>query len=201
MYDTEEEQVEALRHWWAENGKSVIVGLVVGVSAVVGWMGWKDYKVAHAQEASAMYAQVVEKSAFEPDWAEKVQQTLQSDYADTPYADLAALYLAKAFVESAEYEKAATFYQLVLDNDSSIELTHITRLRLARVFKELNKNEQALALLEGVDQGKFSAMYDDLLGDLYVAKKRPEEAKSAYQKAISNGAVKPDWVQMKLDTL
>jgi len=27
MYDTEEEQVEALKRWWQENGTSAIVGL------------------------------------------------------------------------------------------------------------------------------------------------------------------------------
>ena len=34
IYQTEDEQVEALKKWWEENGKSVIFGLCIGVVAI-----------------------------------------------------------------------------------------------------------------------------------------------------------------------
>ena len=39
VYKTEEEQVEAIKKWWNENGKSIIVGIVVGITAIFGWRG------------------------------------------------------------------------------------------------------------------------------------------------------------------
>ena len=39
---TEEEQVEALKSWWKENGKSLIMGVVIAVAAVFGWRGWNQ---------------------------------------------------------------------------------------------------------------------------------------------------------------
>ena len=37
-YETEEQQVEALKDWWAENGRAVIAGVVLGV-VVIGGLG------------------------------------------------------------------------------------------------------------------------------------------------------------------
>ncbi len=31
LYDTEEEQVQAIKEWWKENGKAVIIGAVLGL--------------------------------------------------------------------------------------------------------------------------------------------------------------------------
>ena len=37
VYETEEQQVEAVKKWWKENGVSLIVGVVMGLSAIAGW--------------------------------------------------------------------------------------------------------------------------------------------------------------------
>jgi predicted negative regulator of RcsB-dependent stress response len=31
VYNTEEEQVEAIKKWWNENGKSIITGIIIAV--------------------------------------------------------------------------------------------------------------------------------------------------------------------------
>ena len=36
-YNTEEEQVEALRRWWDENVKSVIAGIILALGVSGGW--------------------------------------------------------------------------------------------------------------------------------------------------------------------
>ena len=40
-YRTEEEQVEALKAWWRENGKSTVVAIAMAVMGVFGWQGWQ----------------------------------------------------------------------------------------------------------------------------------------------------------------
>ena len=40
-YETEEEQIEALKDWWRENGNSLLIGVAVALVAVFGFRGWQ----------------------------------------------------------------------------------------------------------------------------------------------------------------
>ena len=51
-YETEEQQVAALKTWWKENGTSLIVGLFVGVSALFGWRYYAEQNNAKAVQAT-----------------------------------------------------------------------------------------------------------------------------------------------------
>ena len=59
-YETEEQQVEALKNWWKENGTAVITGAALGIAALSGWRGWEWYQEKQAKEASDMFANVQE---------------------------------------------------------------------------------------------------------------------------------------------
>ena len=54
-YLTEEEQVEALKKWWRENGKAIVGGAVLGLALVGGWQAWQSYQKGEAELASAYY--------------------------------------------------------------------------------------------------------------------------------------------------
>ena len=36
-YETEEQQVEAIKKWWKANGNTLIIGAVVGLAGLWGW--------------------------------------------------------------------------------------------------------------------------------------------------------------------
>ena len=59
VYKTEEEQVEAIKKWWNENGKSIIVGIVVGITAIFGWRGYEARTATEAKAASILYEQLI----------------------------------------------------------------------------------------------------------------------------------------------
>jgi predicted negative regulator of RcsB-dependent stress response len=59
---TEEEQVEALKKWWSENGKSLIVTLVVVLTGYFGWNGYQENQRAQGEAASSIYQQLVNKA-------------------------------------------------------------------------------------------------------------------------------------------
>ena len=48
LYDSEEQQVEAIKDWWKENGKAVVLGVVVGLGGLFGWRYYQD-SVVQAQ--------------------------------------------------------------------------------------------------------------------------------------------------------
>ena len=52
---TEEEQVAQLKSWWAENGTTIVVGIVVAVVALGGWRWYDGYSIGQAEAASALY--------------------------------------------------------------------------------------------------------------------------------------------------
>ena len=43
VYNSEEQQVEAIKSWWQENGKSIIAGVVIGFVGLFGWRYYNSY--------------------------------------------------------------------------------------------------------------------------------------------------------------
>ena len=62
-YLNDDEQVEALKNWWKENGKAVILGISLGIGSVIGWQGWDRYKISQNENASVIFS-VMEQQFF-----------------------------------------------------------------------------------------------------------------------------------------
>lgn len=101
-YRTEEEQVEALKAWWRENGKSTLVAIALAVMGVFGWQGWQKQQQADQSTASAIYQNLLTAANGDNGQATLAQiatanhlaDTLKADYTGTTYAHFAALYKA-----------------------------------------------------------------------------------------------------------
>ena len=57
--ESQDQEVEAFQKWWRENGKVVVIGVVAGLSAVIGWNWWLAQEQRKAEVASSMYSEVV----------------------------------------------------------------------------------------------------------------------------------------------
>ena len=206
-YDTEEQQVEAFKKWWKENGNSIIFGLILGFSILAGWRWWQVYTEQQGQIASALYEQVM--ISLEKDNTKKAHQfagKLLSDHSDNPYSVLAALNLARQDVKDGEINSAHARLQWVIDQESDlVGLTHIARLRKARLFlSSEDKIVEAKNLIAGVDVGSFRAAYAELRGDIALKEGNKEEARKAYTEAVGHldlSGEHKQFVQMKLDDL
>ena len=171
-YETEEQQVEAIKKWWNENYKMVIGLAVIGLGSIVGIQQWKQNKQVEAMTASMEYDHILKTLADSPDQQVKKQvDTLLTDYSAYPYAALSAMLEAKKWVDEGKLEDAEKQYQWVIDNSSSNSLKHIARIRLATLMSAQGKNEQALKVL-------------DVKGDILVALNRINEARAAYDQAL-----------------
>ena len=57
---TEEEQIEALKRWWDENGKQVVLAIVLTVGGYFGWQAWTDYVDDQTAAASLVYQEMLD---------------------------------------------------------------------------------------------------------------------------------------------
>lgn len=200
VYKTEEEQVQAIHQWWKDNAVSVIAGIVIGIAVLAGYRYWTDYKQTQSQQASIIYNTVL--SAKE-NKAENVE-ILKNDYSATPYAALAALLIAKDNVDANEIDKAISEFKWVVDNNHDEAVQHIAQQRLARLYLSQGNIESAEALIKGVKAEGFAAAYNEIRGDVNLAKKLPLQAKENYRLALSSlsqGDQRYSIIKMKLDDL
>lgn len=201
VYSTEEEQVQAIQKWWKDNGVSIIVGVIIGIAVIAGYRYWTQHQKSQSQLASEMYSQVLLGAK-----SDKVTLTdsLMKNYSGTPYASLAALLLAKDNVIANEPGKAISLLQWVKDNTKDDAIKHLAQTRLARIYLSQNKIDKAEALVKGEKVAGFSATYNEIRGDIELAKKMPVQAKENYQLALemlSPGDQRYSIIKMKLDDL
>lgn len=189
-YATDEERVDAIKKWWKENGTSLIVGLVIGMSGLFGWNYWKDQQNTVGGQASVVYTGMM--SAIAQGNPEKTQTRateLIGRYSDSPYAIYAAMAMAKIKVEQGDNVAAASQLRWAMDHASIVEMQQISRLRLVRVLAAQEKYDAALAELSRVDtgsRGDFISMYDELRGDILLQQGKKKEAYTAFQSAMNS---------------
>ncbi|GAW85643.1 conserved hypothetical protein [Bathymodiolus platifrons methanotrophic gill symbiont] len=204
IYDTEEEQVAALKDWWKANGTSVITGIVMAVIIVGGWNFWQSYQQDKMSSASSLYEQLIKAGkANKLESVDKIANKLNNAYGSTAYASYALLFQAKAKVEQQDLNAVKELLEKALVTSDDAELKHVARTRLIRVLLALQEYEPGLQIIADVDQsslGGFEAVYEELKGDLYVAMERVGEARTAYQAALTAGQSSP-LLQFKLDDL
>lgn len=203
-FETEEQQVEALKKWWKENARTVIAGTIIGISVISGWRYYVDFQKKHGEYASVLYENILQVNA-KPE-AKNQQQVnvnkLMAEYADTPYASLSALVLAKVQFNSGDMVKAQQNLEWVMKNSNQPELKHLARIRLMRLLSTLQQYDAALKLAEVDYPESFVVMYEELKGDLYVLMKKFDEARSAYDKAIiASSQQAGKWLRLKRDDL
>ncbi len=192
-YRTEEEQVEAIRRWWDENGRSTIISIVLALAAGFGWQAWKNHDQQLGEAASHDYQLLLQHLAVTSaapggDFSEAkdLAEQIKAQYASSGYAQFAALQLAKIAVSSNDMEQAKAQLKWVLNKaPAKSDIADIASLRLARVLASTGDTDQALEILATGTNGAYAASYELARGDIYMQLDRSDEAKAAYLEAKS----------------
>lgn len=201
-YQTEEEQVEAIKKWWKENGKSVVTGVVLGLVVVGGGKGWMEYNRMQAETGSAYYEDFLataEKGEVEQ--AATKTDTMIEEQGVGAYTEFAALGLAKMHYQAGDVDEAISRLQWVVDNAEDEAIKQLAQLRLARVLLDTNALDKAAALSAAVTSGEFAGEFSQIAGDVAVAKGDLVAAKSAYEKALSLGVADENLLRMKITSV
>ncbi len=172
----EHEQSERVRSWLRQNAIGLISGVALGLGAIYGWFWWQDQATAKRTKASDDYQIVVQQLK-----AGKVKeaQAKAAGLKDTSFAALAALDLAKAQVDAGQRDAAITTLRAIDTTDTVI--APVISQRLARLLMDAGKNEEALALTTSLDD----AVGHEVRGDALFAMGRKDQARDAYNKALS----------------
>lgn len=202
---TDQQQAERLRTWLGEHIWYLLGGLVLGLAGLFGWRQWEAQRFGEAEQASALYAEMLEAVRVDRDSrARELADQIVSEHGSSPYADQARLAMARVKLEEGQPQEAAQYLRETMDRSSSEVMVHIARQRLARVLMQQEQPEEALKLLEVPEKSAFAARYHELRGDALYALNRPDEARREYEAALQgaeNGMIDQGFVQAKLNEL
>ena len=161
----EDEELQKLKQWWKKNGNSIIIGIVLGLSGIVGFNGWNSYVQNRSESAAGIYAQL--RKAVEADSVDSVAQLsteLTEDFAATPYSASGALIAAAHQFSSGDVESARKLLNWVLASDSVEPLTQLVS--------------------EG-DQTGFEAFFAELAAEANLQKGSMKAAIENYDRALA----------------
>lgn len=208
---TEEEQVEALKKWWQENGKSLVLGVLLAGAIIFAWKGWQNNQQVKAETAAALYQNLIQAVALAsaPQATEEQKSTaahlagnLKDDFDDTAYARFGALLNARLLLDAGDKDAAIAEFDWVLSQSQDPVMTVVTTMRKARVLASKGDVAAAIALLNGVSSDAFQVSLMELKGDLQLKNNEPVKARESYQQALdlAGDEARPILV-MKLDNL
>jgi len=201
----EQEQVDALKAWWKDNGKWVLVVLVLVVGGYAAMQGWKNYQAKQSTEAAVLFGELMKQVASnDPKRITDAAAAVTSKYASSAYAPRAALVAAQADIQAKDLAGAKTQLQWVIDHAAEDGLKNVARLKLASVLLDEKNYADALKLVDAPHADAYAALYAELKGDLLDAQGKGEEARAAYQQAYNKTDLKSPYrnlIQMKLDAL
>jgi predicted negative regulator of RcsB-dependent stress response len=202
VYSNENEQTDALRNFFASNGKALAIGVVIGIAALGGWRYWSSHQDDTAKSVSAQYQQLTSAmQAGKPETLEAVNR-FASENSNT-YGALAAMDLAKQYVDAGQLDKAASLLQNGLKDTKDANLQAVINLRLARIQLQQNQADAALKTLDGVKGDGWTAIVADIRGEALLTKGDKQGARDAWSKGVESDAspALKQMMQMKMNNL
>ena len=202
-YETEEQQVEALKNWWADNGRAVLLGVGLGLAMIFGWRGWQGHKLNGAENASTAYSQVMQALESDDNGEQFLGRVaaMKKDHEGSSYAAMASLAEARFHAENNDLPEAESALRWTVDQGAFAEIKSIARLRLARVLNAQGKHDDALKVLEKVTAQSYESLVNEIQGDIHLDSGDAAQALAAYKRAQETGSTPDNNLQMKLDDL
>lgn len=199
------EQSELVQKWLRENGVSIMVGIAIGLVGIFGWQQWRKHQAGNEAEASQLYQQVqIAQASGKSDTATQLTDQLMKDYAKSPFAVFAVSERAKQQVEAGQLDKAEASLEWAESHAAEPALKSLAQLRMAQVEMARDNGKAALATLDKIPTDSYQGLVQELRGDVLVKLGRPDDARKAYQSAMSalgEEAPQRGALQMKIDDL
>jgi predicted negative regulator of RcsB-dependent stress response len=202
IYQTEEQQVDAIKGYWQKNGNTIIAGIALGFASFIGYNFYQDSKVEQELLISDRYQTLIEQSTKETNTFALDAQKFIDENTDSSYAALTALAMAKESASYKDWTLVQKQLMIAINSAPSEGIKAIATLRLARVQVQLEQYTEALVTLKQALPASFTAALEEIKGDAYLQQGKKELARNAYQAAINaDGLTTSPSLQVKLDDL
>jgi predicted negative regulator of RcsB-dependent stress response len=187
-YYNADDQAQAVKAWLRKYGFSIVIGLALGLALFYALQFFMTKRIVTSEKAADAYVTLLNSTAI----ANNSQITMITDdivknYPKTPYASMAQFFAAQAAVNAAQYDKADSQLQWIIDHSKVNAFRQIARIRLARVLLQQQKINDAQMALKKVEDKTYMPLIETTKGDIYLTQKQYKEAKKAYELAL-NGA-------------
>jgi predicted negative regulator of RcsB-dependent stress response len=182
----EQEQMEAIKAFWAKWGLSLAVALVAAVVGYLGMQGWGSWKASNAIKVSDAYGEV--DVAFKAKDAVKTRaaaEKLAAEHPSDPLASRAMLLAAKAAFDANDLANCKKALDWVLAHSKENPILDAANLRLAALLIDQKQFDAALALVKSAKTTGFTALFSDTRGDILSLKGDKAGAKTAWLEAKS----------------
>ena len=173
-----------------------------------GYRSWQGQELAAAEAASdafSTFQTATRESATDAVGraaAITLGETFIADHAETHYAVLAGLQVAKLYFSAGNLSEAEAALRKISGSDKA-QLQPLVQIRLARLLGAQDRPEEGLTVLAGpTEWAGFIAARHEAEGDLLFQLDRLDEARQAYQLAVNTaGADVLPGLTMKVEDL
>ena len=202
IYQTEEQQVEAIKSYWQQNGNTIIAGIALGFAGFIGFNLYQDNKFEQELAVSDSYQTLIEQSGKNDKAFIANGEKFISENGNNSYVALTALALAKESATHKDWAQVQKQLTTAIESAPTDGIKAIASLRLARVQVQLEQYSDALATLNSNLPEAFTAAIEEIKGDTYLQQGKNDLARNAYQAAIAaDGIATSPSLQIKLDDL
>ncbi len=202
-YKTDEEQLESLKNWWKEHGRSIITGAILGCAIIFGWQGWQAYQANQGEAASTQFDRLTQQiGTTQSDDIKNTADQITTAYDGSVYATLTRLQQAKQAYAQDDKAAAREHLQQAVENTSDDTLRALVKLRLVDLLIDTQAWQAAQQLLDAVpEDAPYAGEFAIRRGDLARQAGEAITAREAYQEALEKTAGDQRLVRMKLDEL
>ena len=189
-YTTEDEALDRIRQLWGQYGKFIVILSILVAGSFGGRNLWMSYKNDSAENSSLNYSQLllaVDQKRFE-DAFEIGSEIIKTD-AQSSYAELSSLFLAKISFEKGDYDVAKNTLIALIESSSDLNTGNVARERLARILLSEGKADDSQKVLEKSKSMDLTNHLLELQGDIMKARGDLESALSLYQTALAKNVI------------
>ena len=186
-YDLQEqESIDQLKAWWEKWGTPITAVVCAGCLAFAGWNGWQWWKRNEAAKAAGAYMALQQAAqANDVKNIASLSNGLLESYGSTVYAPLGALVASKAALAAGNLDEAAAKLKWIVDQSGRPEFDTIARVRLAGIYFDAGKLDDAIAVLDGAKPTeRQNSLVLDRRGDVLAAKGDVKGARECWMKVL-----------------
>lgn len=185
VYTNENDQIDAVKRFFVDNGIALIVGLVIGIGAILGWNYWQSHKTNVLQESAQKFENISAQLHSGSAQGIEAAQKFAAETNDV-YSAMIGLEIAQVSVDKGELANAEKALTDALTKAKTEDMQDLINLRLARVQLAQGNADAALSSIANIKAKSWQAAAQDIRGDALLHKGDNAGAKAAYTQGLES---------------